>query len=196
MLRRRGTGLLLGETHRHALLLQPQLHHVHTGHATGVEHLLGRFAAIKTGEQHATRLIGQIVANQVLFFGDIVVIVTDQHFKAARAHDLVDGLQGLDEQLVGQRRNQHHDRLALRRGQRPGRRVGDITEGGCCQLDLLDQLRGNGADPAQGARSGNRGNPGKPGHFSQSGTTGSTGADAGHGELYFRLAKNGERALR
>ncbi|MNN17493.1 hypothetical protein D3C81_1306830 [compost metagenome] len=169
---------------------------MHARHTTGAEHLLGCLAAVKTGQQYAARLIGQIIANQVLFFGDIVVIVTNQYFKTARPHHFMDSFQGLDEQLVGQRRNQHHDRLALRRCQRPSGRVGNITERSGGQLDLLDQFRGNRADPAQGPRRSNWGNPGKPGNFSQSGTTSSTRADAGHGGIYFRLAKNRERALR
>ncbi|MNP36260.1 hypothetical protein D3C76_1296340 [compost metagenome] len=169
---------------------------MHTGHAAGGQHLLGHVAAIKTGEQDATRLVSQVVADQVLFFGDIVVIVTDQHLKPTGPHHLVDGLQGVDEQLVGQRRDQYHDRLALCRGQRPCCRVGHVAKAGGGDLDLLDQLRCHRADPAQRTRSSNRGNPGKPGHFSQGGTTGSTGADAGHDRFYFRLAKNRERALR
>ncbi|MNC44216.1 hypothetical protein D3C75_931160 [compost metagenome] len=169
---------------------------MHTGHATGRQHLPRCLAALEPGQQHAAGLVGQVVADQVLFFGKIVVIVADQHLEPARAHDLMNGFQRIDEQLVGQRRDQHHHRLAARRRQGTGRRVGHIAKARRGSNDLFHRLRRNRADPAQGARSGNRGNPGKPGHFSQSGTTGSTGADAGHGELYFRLAKNGERALR
>ena len=75
---------------------------MHTRHTTGGQHLARRIAALEAGQQHAARLIGQVVADQVLFFGKVVVIVADQHLKPTRAHDLVDGLQGIDEQLVGQ----------------------------------------------------------------------------------------------
>ncbi|MCY1180191.1 hypothetical protein D9M73_206210 [compost metagenome] len=189
-------GLFLREAHRHDPRCRHQFHHVHAGYTAACQHASRAFGAVETGQQNAPRLVPQVVANQLLLFLDVIVKITDQHFQAARAHDFVNGLKGFDEQLVGQRRDQHHHRLALRRRQGSGRRVGDITQAQRGLLDLFHQVRGNSGDTAQGAGSGDGGNPGKTGNFRQGGASGSTRADAGHGFAYFRLAKNRERALR
>ncbi|MNN41378.1 hypothetical protein D3C81_1554950 [compost metagenome] len=170
------TSLLLGEPYRQHARLATQLHHVYAGHAAGNQHLPRSLAALETGEQDAARLVRQVIADQIFFFVDIVVIVADQHLEPAGAHHFVDGLQSVDEQLVGQRRNQHNHRLAARRSQRPGSGVGDIAKARCRGHHFFHQCRSHGADTAQGAGGCDRGNPGKPGHFCQSGSTGSAGA--------------------
>lgn len=128
-----------------------QVHHVHAGNAAGLDHPPGALGALEAGQQQAARLVGQVVADQVLFLVARVVEVADQHLQALWPQYRVDRLEGLDEQQVGQRRHQHRHAVALRRGQRARRGVGHVAEFAGGVADLLRQFFGDAGDAAQRA---------------------------------------------
>ncbi len=103
----------------------------------------------------------------------------------------MDGFQCVDEQLIGQRRYEHHDRVAAGRCQRAGGGIGHIAKGGGGSHNLGREFRGHGTDAAQGPGCSDGGNPGQSGDFSQGGTTSCARTNAGHNVVILLLARTG-----
>ncbi len=172
MLGRRFAGLELGEADAIEPRAGVQFHHVHAGNIAGLDHASGAFGAVETGQQQTTRLIGHVVAQQVFFFVPGIVVVADHHFETLGSQDPMNGFQGVDEQQVGQRRHQHHHRMALGRSQGAGGGVDDVVELHGGLADLFHQIDGYGADAAQGTGGGDRADTGQACDFVERRATG------------------------
>ena len=106
--------------------LARQLHRMHAGRAARGQPFAQRRAALEAGQDQPGRALQQVAVQQPLLFGGVVVGDADQRLKARRPERAVRGLEQIDEDLVRQGRHQHDDLRAVRRGQRPRRRIGHV----------------------------------------------------------------------
>ena len=89
------------------LRLLAQLHQRHQWATAGAEDFASRVAALETRKQQARWLVRQIGTQQTLILLDPVVTDADHHFEAGRHQHPLDGLHGIDEHRVRQRRDHH-----------------------------------------------------------------------------------------
>ena len=167
MLRHRGTGFGLGKSHAADVGRSADFHHVYTGHTAARNQLAGRFAAIEAGDQQTRRAMGQVGAQQQLFFGGVVVGHANQRQKALRKQHPVDGFEHVHEQGIGEQRHQHQDLCGALRGQRTCRGVGHVVQFFDRLADPFDQFGIDAALAAQGARDRDRTDLGNPGDIGE-----------------------------
>ena len=147
-------GLVLAEAHamrRPHLTLARQVHEVHTGHLAALHQGAGAGGVVPAGDQQAGGSVQQLLTQQLLFLGLVVMRHTNEGLKAARAQCLLRGVEQVHKQGVGQLGDQDGHMVAALRGQCPGGRVGHIAQAGGGLLHPRHQLGRHGPLAAQRA---------------------------------------------
>jgi hypothetical protein len=171
----RRCGIDLGEADTVHPGLVAQLHEVDARHVAGGEQRERACAVLEARHQHPGRAVQQLLTQQLLFLRRVVVGHADQGLVARRAQGALHGLEHVDEQRVGEHRDQQGDMVAVPRGEGACRRIGRVAEARRGRLHPRHQLRIDRTLSAQRARHGDRA------HASRQGDIGERDAACGAG---------------
>ena len=154
VLRQRVARILLREADAVHARRAARLHHVHAGHAAGLDQGARLFAALEAGDDQARRAMRHLLAQQLLLLARVVMRDADECLVSLAAQGALQGLEQVDEQGVAQERNEHRHVRAAVRGEGAGRRVGHVAQGVGSGAGAGHELGGHGALAAQRARHG------------------------------------------
>ncbi len=158
-----------------------ELHHMDARRAAGLDQAALGLAAIKTGQNQARRPVRQIAVQQGGLALRPILGDPDKDRIAGVPHHLLDGLQQLGEQRIGQQRNQHHHMAALGRRQRARRRIGAVAEPRHRSPHPLGQIRPHGRLARHHPRRSDGADAGQGGHVGQRHPTRGPAAATGDG---------------
>ncbi len=118
----------------------------------------------------------QLVTQNLLFLGLVIVGDAYQGLIAGRPQAALHGLHQVNKQRVREHRNQHRHMVAIVRGQGACRRVGHVAELVDRGLDARRERRVDRALATQRARHGDGADPGELCHIGQRDAAGGAGA--------------------
>ena len=122
----RRSGSVLREPYAGQRSVGRHFHHVHAGR--GGDQAARTAGLVQPGQKQAGRSVQQLFLHQLLLGLRVVMGDTDQGLEAGFIQGLLRRFQQVDEQPVGQRRDQHRHMVAALRRQRAGSRVRHIGQ--------------------------------------------------------------------
>ena len=118
----------------------------------------------------------ELFAQQLFFLARVVVRDADQRLESGLTQRTLRGFEQIDEEGIGQHRNQDRHVRAVPRRQRACSRVGDVAEPLGSRAHAFNQIRVDGASARQGARDRDRADVGGAGNVGQRDAAGRTRA--------------------
>ena len=161
----RRCGSVLREPYAGQRRVDRDFHHVHAGR--GGNQAARTAGLVQSGQQQAGRSVQKLFLHQLLLGLRVVMGDADQGLEAGFVQGLLRRFQQIDEQSVGQRRDQHRHMVAALRRQRARRRVRHVGQALGGLEHTLDQGWGHGRLATQGAGSSHGADLGQPRHVGQ-----------------------------